>query len=93
MAGCNTCRQTGVILQGKTLLRGFKGLGLAMHCGGLQLFRFLEEIYRKNDFVRQPKRKLLGIGFGWTNIRVAKCGRIKKLSVIQKSFLSNTVHK
>ena len=60
---------------------------------GLQLFRFWEEVYRKNDFLCQQKRKLLRIGFMWTNIRVAKCGRIKKLSVIQKSFLSNTVHK
>ena len=93
LAGCYVCCQTGVILQGKTLFRRFVDLGLAMPCGGLQLFRFWEEIYRKNDFIRQQKRKLLRIGFMWTNFRVAKCRQSKKLSVAQKSFSSNLLHK
>ena len=60
---------------------------------GLQLFRFWEEVYRKNDFLCQQKRKLLRIGFMWTNLRVAKCRQSKKLSVAQKSFSSNIIHK
>ena len=93
LAGGCVCCQTGAILQGKTLFGRFVDLGLAMPCGGLQLFRFWEEIYRKNDFIRQQKRKLLRIGFMWTNFRVAKCRQSKKLSVAQKSFSSNLVHK
>ena len=91
LAGCYVCRQTGVILQGKTLLGGFKGFGLFPLTDGFWCFRFWEDIYRKNDIVCQQKRKLLSIGFLWTNIYFVKNKKWKIFQNIKKSFLSRYI--
>jgi len=88
LAGCYVCCQTGVILQGKTLLGGFKGFGLFSRTNGFWCFRFWEDFYRKNDIVCQQKRKLLSIGFLWTNIYFVKNKKWKSFQNLKKSFLS-----
>jgi len=54
-------------------------------------FRFWEDFYRKNDIVCQQKRKLLSIGFAWTNIFLVKNRDKKKFQIIKKSFLSRYI--
>jgi len=90
LAGCYACRQTGVILQGKTLLVGFRSLGLLPLTSGFSCFRFWEDLYRKNDIVCQQKRKLLSIGFLWTNICFVKNKKWKIFQIIKKVFCPYT---
>ena len=91
LAGCYACRQTGVILQGKTLLGGFRGFSLFPLTSGFSCFHFWEDLYRKNDIVCQQKRKLLSIGFLWTNIFFVKNKKWKIFQIIKKSFLSRYI--
>ena len=58
---------------------------------GFWCFRFWEDIYRKNDIVCQQKRKLLSIGFLWTNIYFVKNKKWKIFQIIKKSFLSRYI--
>ena len=93
MAGCYACRRTGVILQGKTALGTFWGVGMAA-CHKRAFTRsLLEDFYRENDVLCHQKRNLLNIGLIWTMIWNAKMWDIVKTNIFQKNFLSEYVQK
>ena len=92
LAGCYVCCQTGVILQGKTLLGGFNGFGLVLPHERPSCFVFWEDFYRKNDVLCQQKRVLICIGFLWIKLFMQKMELRKKLLFFQKNFLSIYVY-
>jgi len=71
--------------------RRILGFGLFPLTSGFSCFRFWEDVYRKNDIICHQKRKLLNIGFMWTNIFLVKNGDMKSFQIIKKSFLSRYI--
>ena len=65
--------------------------GLFPLTSGFWCFHFWEDLYRKNDIICQQKRKLLSIGFLWTNIFFVKNKKWKIFQIIKKSFLSRYI--